>query len=108
MVGHIAMTAMGRWFQAHRGRAVALAGLGYSLGEAVLPSVVVALVAWIGWRASWGAVAVVLALVFVPLLMWLLNESRRPKGVAEVDLGAGMGGKHWRRRDIVDCIGSFI
>jgi MFS family permease len=101
MVGHISMTAMGRWFHAHRGRAVAVAGLGYSLGEAVLPSVAVALIAWIGWRASWGVAAGVLALVFVPLSMWLLNESRRPKGVAEVDLSAGMGGKHWRRRDVL-------
>ena len=101
MVGHIAMTAMGRWFQAHRGRAVAVAGLGYSLGEAVLPALVVALIAWIGWRASWGMAAGVLLLVFVPLSMWLLNESRRPKGVAEVDLSAGMGGRHWRRREVL-------
>ena len=101
MVGHIAMTAMGRWFQAHRGRAVAAAGLGYSLGEAVLPATVVALIAWIGWRATWGAAAGVLALGFVPLLMWLLNESRRPKGVAEADPGAGMGGRHWRRREVL-------
>ncbi len=101
MVGHIAMTAMGRWFQAHRGRAVAAAGLGYSLGEAVLPATVVALIAWIGWRATWGVAAMVLALAFVPLLMWLLNESRLPKGVAEVDLGAGMGGKHWHRREVL-------
>ena len=101
MVGHISMTAMGRWFHAHRGRAVAVAGLGYSLGEAVLPSVVVTLIAWIGWRASWGMAAGVLALVFVPLSMWLLNESRRPKGVAEVDLSAGMGGRHWQRREVL-------
>ena len=36
MMSHLAMTAMGRWFRASRGRAVAVAGLGFSLGEAVL------------------------------------------------------------------------
>jgi MFS family permease len=96
MMGHISMTAMGRWFRAHRGRAVAVAGLGYSLGEAVLPTAVVGLIA-----CTWGVTAAVLVLVFAPLFMWLLNESRRPKGVAEVDLGAGMGGRHWRRRDVL-------
>ena len=101
MMGHISVTAMGRWFRAHRGRAVAVAGLGYSLGEAVLPTVAVALIAWIGWRAAWAAVAGVLALGFAPLLMWLLNESRRPQGVAEADLGAGIGGRHWRRREVL-------
>jgi MFS family permease len=101
MMSHISVTAMGRWFRAHRGRAVAVAGLGHSLGEAVLPVAVVALIAGIGWRATWGVAAVVLVLVFAPLFLWLLNESRRPKGVAEVDLSAGMGGRHWRRREVL-------
>jgi MFS family permease len=93
------MTAMGRWFRATRGRAVAVAGLGHSLGEAVLPVLVVALIAWIGWRAAWGVTAGVLVVVFAPLFLWLLNESRRPQGVAEIDLSAGLGGRHWRRRE---------
>ena len=101
MMSHISVTTMGRWFHAHRGRAVAVAGLGYSLGEAVLPAIVVALIGWIGWRATWGAVAGVLVLGFAPLFMWLLNESRRPKGVAEIDLGSGIGGRHWRRREVL-------
>jgi sugar phosphate permease len=101
MMSHISMTAMGRWFHATRGRAVAVAGLGHSLGEALLPAVVVALIAWIGWRATWGAAAVVLVLVFAPLFIWLLNESRRPQGVAEVDLSAGMDGRQWRRREVL-------
>ena len=101
MMSHISVTTMGRWFQAHRGRAVAVAGLGYSLGEAVLPSVVVALVVWIGWRATWGGVALVLAIGFAPLLMWLLSESRQPRGVAAAEAGAGLGGRHWRRREVL-------
>ncbi|MHA1527917.1 MAG: MFS transporter [Alphaproteobacteria bacterium] len=101
MMSHISVTTMGRWFHAHRGRAVAVAGLGFSLGEAVLPALVVALIGWIGWRLSWGAVAGVLVLGFAPLFIWLLNESRRPKGVAEIDLGSGMGGRHWRRREVL-------
>jgi sugar phosphate permease len=101
MMSHIAMTAMGRWFRATRGRAVAVAGLGHSLGEAMLPVMVVALIAGIGWRAAWGVTAAILVLVFAPLLLWLLNESRRPQGMAEVDLNAGIGGRHWRRREVL-------
>jgi MFS family permease len=101
MMSHIGITAMGRWFRAHRGRAVAVAGLGHSLGEAVLPSIVVALVAAIGWRATWGAVAGVLVLGFAPMVWWLLNESRRPRGEAEVDLSTGMFGRHWGRREVL-------
>jgi MFS family permease len=101
MLSHVGITAMGRWFHAHRGRAVAVAGLGYSLGEALLPSLTIALAASIGWRAGWGVVAAVIALGFAPLLMWLLNESRRPRGTAEVALSTGLGGRHWQRREVL-------
>jgi MFS family permease len=101
MISHIGITAMGRWFRAHRGRAVAVAGLGYGLGESVLPIVVVALVAGIGWRATWGIAALVLVLVFAPLFFWLLNESRRPQGIAGADQAPGLDGRHWRRREVL-------
>jgi len=101
MMSHIGITAMGRWFRAHRGRAVAVAGLGYGLGESVLPTVVVALMAVIGWRATWGVAAAVLVFGFAPLFFWLLNESRRPQGSATAEQAPGLGGRHWRRREVL-------
>ena len=44
MLSHLAMTAMARWFSEYRGRALSIAGLGFPFGEAVLPSVAVALI----------------------------------------------------------------
>ena len=35
MMSHIAMTAMGRWFDAWRGRALAISVFGYPVGESV-------------------------------------------------------------------------
>src|SRR5690606_24722764 len=35
MLSHVAMTAMGRWFERKRGRAVAITALGFPAGEAV-------------------------------------------------------------------------
>ncbi|WJY22745.1 MFS transporter [Fontisubflavum oceani] len=55
MFSHIGATAMGRWFVATRGRAVAIKGLGYPLGEMILPFLFVALIGWIGWRETWGS-----------------------------------------------------
>jgi sugar phosphate permease len=37
LLTHAAMTAMGRYFSAERGRAVSIAALGHVTGEAVLP-----------------------------------------------------------------------
>ena len=101
MVSHLSMTAMGRWFRAHRGRAVAIAGLGYSLGEALLPR----LAAWadplIGWRSVWLVVAVLLIAFFAPLIAWLARDERSPKGIAAADLHPGRDGRQWSRRDVL-------
>lgn len=101
MVSHLGATAMGRWFRAHRGRAVAIAGLGYSIGEAVLPQ----LAAWaeplIGWRSVWLIVAVVLVAGFAPLIAWLARDERSPRGVATADQSVGRDGRHWSRADLL-------
>jgi sugar phosphate permease len=101
MFSHIAVTAMGRWFVATRGRAVSITGLGYSAGEALLPLPTVLLIGWLGWRGGWGVVAALIALVVAPLLMLLLAQDREPAGRALGHGSAGIGGRHWRRTEVL-------
>lgn len=101
MFSHIAITAMGRWFVAARGRAVAISGLGYSAGEALLPLPAVLLIGWLGWRGGWGLVAGAIALVVTPALMLLLAQDREPAGRAGSTGSAGLGGRHWRRSEVL-------
>ena len=98
MMSQIAMTAMARWFRAQRGRAVALAGLGYSMGEAVLPLVTVGVVAVVGWRGAWYAAAVFL--LGLAALQWrLLASERTPRQWAETSSAPGLMGRHWTRAE---------
>ena len=99
MMGHIGITATARWFRAQRGRALAVTGLGYSIGEALLPSLAVAAIALVGWRGAWGFVAALLLFGFVPLLGTLLAKARAPKGAEAHDAATGLAGKYWSRRD---------
>lgn len=101
MFSHIAVTAMGRWFVATRGRAVAISGLGYSAGEALLPLPTVLVIGWLGWRGGWALVAALIVLVVAPLLMLLLAEDREPAGSAAGHGRAGIGGRHWRRAEVL-------
>ncbi|MBK5928504.1 MFS transporter [Rhodobaculum claviforme] len=98
MFSHMAMTAMGRWFRARRGRAVSIANLGHSAGEAVLPIVAVALIAALGWQATWVLVAGVLVLAVAPALATLGRE-RTAQSAAVATEAPGMGGRHWTRAD---------
>lgn len=100
MFSHIQQTAMARWFVTTRGRAMAIANLGYTTGQILLPLPAVLLMGWIGWRMSWLVVAAILLLFILPLLVFLLRQDRAPQGGLGGMIGApGLGGRHWHRRE---------
>lgn len=100
MSTHVAMTAMARWFDAHRGRAISIAALGHPIAEAMLPLITVGLIALVGWRMTWVAGAVFLVLVAAPLLMLLIggigNGAVEPPSPARATRM-----RQWNRRDVL-------
>ena len=101
MFSHIAMTAMGRWFAARRGRAVAITSLGHPLAEISLPIMVVAAIGLIGWQTTWLVAAAMLAIPVALALRLLLSESRTRQSKVLHRETPGLAGRHWRRRDAV-------
>ncbi|NNU82105.1 MFS transporter [Halovulum dunhuangense] len=99
MFSHIAMTAMGRWFEATRGRAVSISSLGHPAGEIVVPVLTVLCIAAIGWRPTWIVVAAILCLVIAPAFWFLLKDDRSPQGHTGAMMVPGLHGRHWRRQD---------
>jgi len=71
---HTAMTAMARYFEAGRGRALSISSLGFPLGEGVLPLLLTLVIGWWGWRAAWVVLGVAV-IAFGPLLVNLLLRS---------------------------------
>ena len=100
MSSHMAIAAMARWFVARRGKALSIATLGVTIGQALLPLVFVALLARFDWRALW-VIAAALVLLMLPLLLRLLREERTPQSVADEVQSFGMNGRHWTRRDVL-------
>ncbi|MGP1355811.1 MFS transporter [Roseicyclus sp.] len=99
MFSHIAMTAMGRWFEARRGQAVSITNLGHPAGEVVVPLLAVLLIGSIGWRPTWVIVAAILILVVAPALWLLLKDDRAPGGHGGTATIPGLAGRQWQRRD---------
>ncbi len=73
LMSHTAMTSMGRYFEAERGRAVSVAILGFPAGVAIFPGLAVWLISIFDWRTAWAAVAIALAVFLIPLALWLLK-----------------------------------
>jgi MFS family permease len=100
MASHVAVVSMSRWFMATRGKALSIAGLGFALGEAVLPVSFVSLMLLINWRWLWVAAAVA-SLAAIPVLMLLLSQERTPQSHAETDHSVGMANRHWTRPEVI-------
>jgi MFS family permease len=103
MSTHAAMTAMGRWFDRRRGRAVSIAGLGLPAAEALLPPLAVAGIAVIGWRETWLWSAALLAVIVIPLFVLLLRHERHPElgPAARHAEQVTVGRRHWTRREVL-------
>lgn len=100
MMSHLAVVAMSRWFIATRGRALSVANLGFSVGEAFLPILFVSLLVIFDWRMLWLAAGII-AVLAVPVLLSLLRTERTPQSFAESDQSLGMGGRHWSRGEML-------
>ena len=79
MMTEISMTATGRWFAANRSRAMALVTLGNHAGTALFPLVFVGAAAMLGWRGTWIAGGVFLALVALPTIVLATRVPRDPQ-----------------------------
>ena len=92
LLSHVAITAMGRWFSAERGRALSIASLGYPVGEALLPILVSFLLTLLSWREIWVGTSVSMLVIILPTLLWLghlvrvrgLDRSQNDMSEAEV------------------------
>lgn len=71
---HTALTAMARYFEAGRGRALSISSLGFPLGESVLPLLLTLVIGWWGWRSAWVVLGVAV-IAFGPVLVRLLLRS---------------------------------
>ena len=107
LMGMAGPTTLVRYIDHQKGKANALGGIGYSLSEAILPSIVVAQLALMSWRQSWVAWAIILA-VTVPLATRALlrgHEVRHALYLENVTAGqseqAAAKQRNWTRDEVV-------
>lgn len=100
MLAHVSVVAMSRWFIAARGRALAIAGLGFMAGEATLPLLMVWLKSVVDWRILWLVFAII-CLGAASLLYSLLRLERTPQAETEKSASSGLLDRHWTRNQAI-------
>lgn len=114
LASHVGTTSMARYFDADRGKAVSIAALGFAVGQSLLPVAAVLGIAVLGWRASFGATAILMALCLLPAVWWLLrhHDARHrdhlehlARQISGGDAGAGTGraaaAPSWSRAEVL-------
>lgn len=75
LLSHTAVTSMARFFDDQsRGKAISFANLGHSLGEAVLPFLIVSLILYFGWRHT-VLITLIILLLCIPYALYLLRKN---------------------------------
>ncbi len=114
LLTHASMTSMSRYYSKNRGLAVAVAGLGFPLGQAILPLVAVLLMGSYAWRSGWLIFAAVLVLAALPLIAWMLkgqqarHDSWQQDQIADQQKQQSQTHAHLCRRDVLVDIRFYL
>jgi len=97
LIGNLVINVtLGKWFVERRGRAVAIAGMGISLGGIVLPPIATWMVDVFGWRESWELLGIATFLVTLPMSAFIRRRPEdyqlHPDGKSQAEMDAGDGG----------------
>ena len=82
-MAHTASTAIARYFDQSRGKALSYIWVGMSLGEFLLPVMIVYALTFIYWRNLWQGLALIILLllpIFTYLIIKDINIFSREKG----------------------------
>lgn len=74
LLTHTSVTAMARFFDKGRGKAISIASLGHPLGEILLPILMVTSIYSFGWRIT-GLLSVAFIVCCIPLVLYLLRHN---------------------------------
>ena len=100
LMGHTSRTTMARYFNVNRGKALAISGFGFSIGEMIYPAIVVFLILTIGWRLTWFSSSLFIIIFFGIFFVFLLrkNNFQRETG-SNKKLDEEM--ISWKRKDVL-------
>ena len=103
LMAHTASTAVSRYFERRRGKALSYIWLGMSLGEFLLPILIVYLLSFIYWRDLWLQTSIVILLI-LPLFSFFavkhISISSREKENKN-DKNKYLPAKSWTRREVL-------
>ena len=102
MMSHIAVTAMARRYAGERGRAIAIAGFGFPIGEGIFPPLISIGLTVISWQNIWVSMGIAAAIMLLPTVPFLLKRTAGQDGQGPDALAApDQNQKQWTRGEML-------
>lgn len=82
----IGATAIAKFFDKNRGKALSLSSMGLALAETVMPLILISWINPLGWRSAWILLAVLAVIMFIPATQFLIkrhDESNTDEAIQE-------------------------
>jgi len=102
-MSHTSSTAMARFFNKNRGKALGIAWLGLTFGEGILPGLVILFLNFVVWKEVWLVIAAFLLLFVMPSILFLLKNFK-DDSVEQGQLEINSKIKNWTRGEVLKDI----
>ena len=103
LMSHTSTTAISRYFEKRRGKALSIVFLGMSLGEFILPVLIVYLLSFIYWRELWIQISIVVLLILPFICLFTVRDitiqSREKNEESKNDETSFV--KSWTRKEVL-------
>lgn len=100
LMGHTSRTTIARYFNTNRGKALAISGFGFYIGEMIYPIIIVFLILTIGWRLTWFSSSI-FVFVILGLSFYFLLRNNNFKIEKNLNNNTELQQVSWRRRDVL-------
>ncbi len=106
--GHVGLTTVSRYAEKRRGMSLSICGLGFSVGESVMPAAVAMLLGWLSWRQVWQGVVLAEILVALVLAFWLLHRFYPVRQGGDTGAESDAPDTGWRRGQVLRDSGFWL
>ena len=100
LMGHTSRTTIARYFNTNRGKALAISGFGFYIGEMIYPIIIVFLILTIGWRLTWFSSSI-FVFVILGLSFYFLLRNNNFRIEKNINNNTEFKQVSWRRRDVL-------
>jgi predicted MFS family arabinose efflux permease len=101
LMGHTSSTAISRYFEKRRGKALSVSWLGLSAAEFILPVLVIYFLTFFSWRSVWQGISIMIILILPLIINYTIKNINFESRESDSKLILKTKIKSWKRIEVL-------